>query len=240
VADGAAAQRALARGGFDLAIVDVNLPGQSGLEAIAATRALPDARAHVPVLAATAYVLRTKREEIYAAGADGILAKPIVSLVAFAEAVAAILPRSATVAAPAPEAMGDEADPAPRLAHLAEIAGPDGRLELLERLDADLRCASEGLDAAQTARDPARIRSHSHVLISLTGAVGAERLQAAMEALNCAAHDGEWSAIDRILAAAAAPLAALRCTISAQHARTLAAEGVEGTAAPAEPQARPA
>jgi CheY-like chemotaxis protein len=63
---------------FDIVLMDVQMPGMSGLDAIRAIRAreLP-AEFHVPIVAVTAHVLRGDAEECYAAGADAFLPKPI-------------------------------------------------------------------------------------------------------------------------------------------------------------------
>src|SRR5215216_4524132 len=60
----------------DLVLMDIQLPGMNGIDAIARLRA--DARTeHVPVVALTAFAMSDDRERILAAGFDGYLAKPI-------------------------------------------------------------------------------------------------------------------------------------------------------------------
>jgi two-component system cell cycle response regulator DivK len=67
----------LAREGHpDLILMDMQLPGMSGLEA--ATRLKrDDATRHIPILAVTALAMKGDEERIRAAGCDGYLAKPI-------------------------------------------------------------------------------------------------------------------------------------------------------------------
>ena len=79
VADGAAALDVLETESFDLALIDIEMPRKNGLEVMQAIRAREDAIAQMPIVALTAYVLRDNREAIYAAGADGIIGKPISS-----------------------------------------------------------------------------------------------------------------------------------------------------------------
>ena len=69
----------------DLIVMDVQLPGVSGLEI---TRALKqDAEAHrIPVLALTAYSGTADEERVRAAGCDGFIAKPVCTA-GFLEAV---------------------------------------------------------------------------------------------------------------------------------------------------------
>ena len=63
---------------FDLALMDVQMPDMSGLEATAAIRALeqPSGR-HLPVVAMTAHAMKGDRERCLHAGMDGYLSKPI-------------------------------------------------------------------------------------------------------------------------------------------------------------------
>jgi|KBSSwiStaDraftv2_1062776.scaffolds.fasta_scaffold32018_5 two-component system cell cycle response regulator DivK len=59
-----------------LVIMDVRLPGMSGVDALAQLRAAPATRA-LPVLAFTASVMPEDRSEVMAAGFDAFLSKPI-------------------------------------------------------------------------------------------------------------------------------------------------------------------
>jgi CheY-like chemotaxis protein len=61
---------------FDLVLMDINMPGIDGLEALRRIRALPDGKGGVPVLALTANVMAHQRDAYLAAGMDGVLGKP--------------------------------------------------------------------------------------------------------------------------------------------------------------------
>ncbi len=69
--------RALVAGAApDLILMDMNLPGVSGVELVAELRA--DARFRpVPIVALTAHAMRGDRERFLAAGCSGYIAKPI-------------------------------------------------------------------------------------------------------------------------------------------------------------------
>jgi two-component system cell cycle response regulator DivK len=60
----------------DLVLMDIQLPGISGIEALGQIRA-DAATAHIPVVAVTASVTPTDRSQITAAGFDAFLGKPI-------------------------------------------------------------------------------------------------------------------------------------------------------------------
>ena len=60
----------------NLILMDIQLPGMSGIEALKALRAEP-ATAAIPVVAITASVMQQDRQQIMKAGFDGFIEKPI-------------------------------------------------------------------------------------------------------------------------------------------------------------------
>jgi two-component system cell cycle response regulator DivK len=60
----------------DLVLMDIQLPGINGIEALRRVRAEP-ACERIPVVAFTASVMSTDRSQISEAGFDGFLSKPI-------------------------------------------------------------------------------------------------------------------------------------------------------------------
>ena len=60
----------------DLVLMDIQLPGMDGIQALKALRASP-ATAALPVVAITASVMMADREQIMRAGFDGFIEKPI-------------------------------------------------------------------------------------------------------------------------------------------------------------------
>lgn len=66
------------KGGYDLVLMDVQMPRLNGLEATAAIREKERARGgHTPIIAVTAYALEKDEEECLAAGMDAYISKPI-------------------------------------------------------------------------------------------------------------------------------------------------------------------
>jgi len=77
VDDGRAALTAVASGGYDLVLMDCQMPELDGFEATAAIRRLPAPVGSVPVIALTANALAGDREQCLAAGMDDYLTKPL-------------------------------------------------------------------------------------------------------------------------------------------------------------------
>lgn len=73
----------------DLVLMDIQLPGMSGIDALEALRADP-ATASIPVVAVTASVMQQERELITEAGFDAYLGKPL-DLKQFLETVKRVL-----------------------------------------------------------------------------------------------------------------------------------------------------
>lgn len=82
----------------DLVVMDIHLPGMSGVDALAQLRATPATRA-LPVVAYTASVMPQDRNEIMAAGFDAFLSKPI-DLDLFLQTIADVLERRDLGSAP--------------------------------------------------------------------------------------------------------------------------------------------
>jgi PAS domain S-box-containing protein len=92
----------LRAGGFDVVLMDIQMPVMGGLEAIERIRAGEKATGgHVHIVALTAQAMRGDRERCLAAGADGYLAKPFSSA-ALESAVAGTVPTATPTAPGAP------------------------------------------------------------------------------------------------------------------------------------------
>ncbi len=62
---------------FDMALVDLRMPGMDGITAIRQIRARGDAKAKLPIIVVTADTAIDLRERCLAAGADEVLFKPV-------------------------------------------------------------------------------------------------------------------------------------------------------------------
>ena len=77
VANGAEAVAAVADGGFDLVLMDHQMPVMAGDEAAVRIRAAELPGHHIPIIAVTATALESTREACLRAGMDGYLVKPV-------------------------------------------------------------------------------------------------------------------------------------------------------------------
>ena len=89
-ADDGAQGVAAARAGFDLILMDIQMPIMDGVEATQRIRALPGPAGAAPILAMTANALAHQKAGYLAAGMDGAVAKPLSPL-ALTQAIAAAL-----------------------------------------------------------------------------------------------------------------------------------------------------
>ncbi|HTE17475.1 MAG TPA: PAS domain S-box protein, partial [Armatimonadota bacterium] len=88
--------QALERERFDLVLMDVQMPGMSGIETAAAIRQREAERGgHVPIVALTAYAMQGDRERCLAAGMDGYATKPLRPAELF-HAIGSALPAAST------------------------------------------------------------------------------------------------------------------------------------------------
>ena len=76
----------------DLILMDIQLPGINGIDALRLLRANPDTAA-IPAIAVTASVMQQDRKHITEAGFDGYLGKPL-NLKEFLETVRAMLEKT--------------------------------------------------------------------------------------------------------------------------------------------------
>ena len=83
---------------FDVALMDIHMPGMTGIETVAKLRAGSGREAQVPVIALTADVFSRRPDEYRALGFNGFVAKPIL-VSALLEAVkSAVAPPTAKAA----------------------------------------------------------------------------------------------------------------------------------------------
>ena len=77
VENGAEALAEIESGGFDLIVMDSQMPVMTGIEAIAAIRARADWKRSTPILSLTAHAMKGAEEYHTSAGADLYMSKPL-------------------------------------------------------------------------------------------------------------------------------------------------------------------
>ena len=224
-----------AEGGFDLVLMDVQMPVMDGVEATRRIRRLPAPAGEVPIVALTASVIVSERERYRAAGIDACVSKPIdwSHLFATIAEIAGRRPSASGRPPPAADSCGTDAAPAPdpRLAApesgettappllddvtIGQIAAglpPDAVTTLLRRaLDSAGRSCAQ---IAASTSEPGDVAAELHRLKGTSGSFGFRRVSALAEEAEAAARDGAGlpDKIDRLAASVAATRAELRRT----------------------------
>jgi CheY-like chemotaxis protein len=152
VGNGAEAAEAVTQVGYDVVLMDVQMPVLDGPSATRLIRHLDGPAAKTPVIALTANAMRGQREEYLAAGMDGYVTKPVKP-----DALLAAIARAVRDRGPAHEARPGAPEPplAPlfdemRLAELRECLA-EGELHALLASTGDerSRCRTAGGSQAQ-------------------------------------------------------------------------------------------
>lgn len=178
---------------FDLVLMDVNMPGTSGLDVVKLYRFAHVDEPHLPIVALTADATTESRERCKEAGMDGYISKPVGSA-RLLELIDSLAPEEL------PDSGTERPDQRPR--HVTDIsvhprfhAEPDPVIEIralddIETLDSSGSFLSEVIDdfisdtdeildamfAALQAKDVRELRDNAHALRSSTANVGALRL----------------------------------------------------------------
>lgn len=211
--DGAEALERLEVAAFDVALIDIEMPRVSGLELIERLRADPRPISQMPLIALTAYVMREHRAAIDKAGADGIIAKPILSIDQFGEDVRRFVEARATMLDGLEQGPSEAMQPDERTSGrptmdigvegidttifnslCSAFEGP-ARVELLTKIEQDIARAQDQVRVASEGMDFQDIRAATHVLMSVCGAVGALKVQELARCLNSAGHAEDISTI---------------------------------------------
>ena len=189
--DGVEALDVFERGNFDVVLLDIEMPRKSGLEVLREIRARSDRKSGTPLIALTAYVMQEHRAKIDAAGADGLISKPIAGISPLGRKILEYMHGSPAVFNDTTlDVLNETQGCVDRAVYdgMAQMIGPDFLSEFLDKVIMDFEAVNAGLTAANSTDDFSGMRSHSHVLISVAGAIGATRLQMLAEELNAAAH----------------------------------------------------
>jgi CheY-like chemotaxis protein len=201
--DGAEALEIADRESFDVMLIDIEMPRVNGIEMIRTVRGYSGPIADVPMIALTAYVMREHRAAIDAAGADGVIAKPILSIEQLGADILRYMRKRSIPAIDKGEGAGSANDTAGPVIDrniydsLAKAIGPDAMVGLLGKVGPDVQGARDRLVCALDPIDLGEIRSVTHILISVAGAIGAVPVQERAKQMNVAGHRDDVAVIQR-------------------------------------------
>jgi signal transduction histidine kinase/DNA-binding NarL/FixJ family response regulator/HPt (histidine-containing phosphotransfer) domain-containing protein len=238
VENGRLAVEAVQRGGFDLVLMDVQMPVMDGLEATRAIRRLPGPVSGIPVIALTANVLSGFDETCHEAGMNDYAGKPINRKQLF-RVIANWAPRAlwgpavaATATPPArpePDAAASDAakpedNPVPddlldreTVDDFVETLGAEMLAEMLDKLDADARARIARLEAGLGEGAARTLDGEAHALKSAAGSLGLRQLQQLAADIEAAGKAGRVDAarplVRRLRPILDASLAAARATL---------------------------
>ena len=198
--DGAEALEIVQREDFDVMLVDIEMPRVSGIEVIRALRASRGRLSEMPLIALTAYVMREHRLAIDEAGADGVIAKPILSIEQFGRDILDFMSKRGAV--PSGSAGLDKIDSSGAAqidtgiyGALEQAIGSEAMQELLGKVKLDIETSRTNIEQGLRTMNFKALRAATHVLVSVGGAVGATHLQDLAQSVNSASNDEDRDAL---------------------------------------------
>ena len=195
--NGQEALERLGEQGYDLVLMDVQMPVMDGMAATAAIRRRErEQGGHVPIAALTAHAMEGDRERFLAAGMDAYLAKPI-DRDELMGVIRAVAEQTVPEAAPArPEQVGDEVVDPEVLVNLEklEAGGHFPLADFIQLYLADSRKRLAALKTALQVGDGTLVEREAHTFKGNSLQVGARRLAALCQRLEDLGEESEVAA----------------------------------------------
>ena len=169
-------------GGFDLVLMDVNMPGMNGLEATQMFRMAAAPSPRLPIVALTADATLETEQRCLQAGMDGCITKPITParLIGLIEALVPQPSRDDAVTPISEHPRFLKRTPALDLEILAELralGGEDFVADLLENFIADAEALIERIEAEVACLNMTGFRFELHALCSGAANIGAASIR---------------------------------------------------------------
>jgi two-component system sensor histidine kinase RpfC len=190
VSNGEQALDALAEGAFDAAILDVNMPVVSGIEAAKIYRFTALGQQRVPLIALTADATPETRDRCLEAGMDACVVKPVepAVMLAFIDDIVCKLRADPSTPATVADSRVTEIAAHPRfrpvvppldadvLLRLSALGGEEFVAEIAEIFQSEARATLADLRVATARDDVATFRDRSHAIRSSATNIGAQPL----------------------------------------------------------------
>ena len=212
VGDGYAVINRWKKGGIDLILMDIQMPGMGGEEATAQIRAIEASnQSHLPIVALTAHALAGDREKYLSQGMDAYVSKP-VSPDALALAILTAIdlarqtptellsgfnfasPLSVSTPAPKPPSEQKEDSPIDTQQLLRRLGGDEAVLqEIAQAMLVDLTTRLPLLQNALMQRDSALAVDQSHALKGALASMAIERGANLAKQLELAGRHAQWN-----------------------------------------------
>ncbi len=195
VEDGFQALEEIEAHDFDVVLLDIEMPNKSGTEVITEVRARKDRKSRLPLIALTAFVMGQHRTNIMSAGADGTISKPVTNTDELGRAINTILSGlpwhhdlNSNVGHDDGSAQFIDVE---TYFSLCGSVGVDAFYKILKIMVIDLSEVHRSINLANEQQDLLELLRASHVLISISGAIGANRLLSSAQKLNMYANNGD-------------------------------------------------
>jgi PAS domain S-box-containing protein len=195
VGNGREAVDALARGEFDIVLMDLQMPEMDGFEATNVIRTKEQITGrHIPIVAMTAHAMQGDRERCLEGGMDEYVAKP-VRAAELLRVIQKFAPKS--TAAPVPDGSTTATGEPAVFARQTALDRFDGEEQLLEEVielfASDLPHRMSEVRTSLEHGDPKRLQHAAHSLKGAAGYVGAERVAALALKLEELGRSGDLS-----------------------------------------------
>ena len=196
VTDGEQALDAIERDAYDVVLLDRNMPGMGGMEALQALRLMMRGRKRLPVIMLSADVTPEAKREALEAGADAFLSKPIEAVRLLDEIQALVSGREQQQQAPrraeAPVPLAPRAAEGPvrvvnteTLGHLEELGSSSAFVEkLVGVFIADNLALLQRIEQAIAGRSYGEFRALLHAMKGSSASMGTDQLTQACTQLG--------------------------------------------------------